>query len=128
MQILPMFILGGALLLALVLGSVGLMCVHSRNDLVPAVLYGLPSVLLSLLIYVLLIEVELFWAGAFAVPSLVVGSLVLWRGQRQGQSGKDILSAMLVCAGIGLLGFILVQFPGITRVVLLHLLPPAPIL
>jgi hypothetical protein len=128
MWIFTPFILGGILLLAFILGSVGVLCTHDRRDLVPGLLFGLPVIVVSLLIYVLFVEVEIIWAGIFAVPSLIVGSLVVWRGFRTGQKRSDYFSAMLVCGGIFLLGFVLVEYPDITRMIFSHIFPAAPIL
>jgi hypothetical protein len=128
MWIFTPFILGGILLLAFILGSVGVLCTHDRRDLVPGLLFGLPVVVVSLLIFVLFVEVEIIWAGIFAVPSLVIGSLVVWRGFRTGQKRSDYFSAVLVCVSIFLLGFVLVKYPDITRMIFSHIFPTAPIL
>ena len=114
--------------MALVLGSVGVICTHDRRDLVPGLLFGLPTVLSSLLVYVFFIEVELFWIGIFALPSLIIGSLVIWRGFRTGQKRRDYFSALLVCACVYLVGFVLVQCPEFMRVIFFHVMPSAPIL
>src|SRR2546423_14596251 len=92
-------ILGGILLLAFILGSVGVLCTHDRSDFVPGLLFGLPVIAVSLLIFILSVEVEIIWAGIFAVPSLIIGSLVVWRGFRTRQKRRDYLSAVFVFGG-----------------------------
>jgi hypothetical protein len=121
-------ILGGILLVALILGSLGVLCTREGYDLVPGLLFGLPAVLLSLLVCVFFIEVRLFWAGIFTAPPLIIGALVIWRGFRTGQRRGDYLSAGLVCVGIFLMGFALIRCPEITDAIFSRLLPPAPIL
>ncbi len=128
MWIFTPFILGGILFVAFILGSLGVLCTHDRRDLFPGLLFGLPTIVASLLIFVLFTEAEIVWAGIFAVPSMIIGSLVLWRGVRTGQKRIDYFTAMLVCGGIFLMSFVLVKYPDITRMIFSHILPAAPIL
>jgi hypothetical protein len=134
MWIFTPFILGGILLLTFILGSIGVLCTHDRRDLVPGLLFGLPTVFVSLLFYVRSIGVaEDFDAvgylfGIFTFPSLIMGSLVIWRGFRTGQKRRDYFSALLVCASIYLIGFVLVQYPEISDVIFSHIIPAAPFL
>ena len=53
MWILTPYILGGILLFAFVLGILGVLCTHDKRDLVPGLLFGLPVIVVSLLIFVL---------------------------------------------------------------------------
>ena len=122
------FILGGILLVALILGSLGVLCTRNGHDFVPGLLFGLPAVLLSLLVCVFFIQVELPGAGIFAAPPLIIGSLVIWRGCRTGQMRGDYVSAALVCVGIFLMVFTLIRYPEVTGAIFSRLLPPAPIL
>jgi hypothetical protein len=126
MWIFTPFILGGMLLFAFILGSVGVLCTHDRRDFVPGLLFGLPAIVLSLSIFVLFMEVDIIWAGFFAIPSMVIGSLVVWRGFRTGHKWSDYFSAILVCGGIFLMGFVLVKYSDITRTIFSHILPAAP--
>lgn len=128
MWIFTPFILAGILFLAVILGSMGVLCTDGGPGLVPSLLFGLPVVVVSLLIFVLFVEMKVIWAGVFAVPSLIIGSFVVWRGFRTGQKRRDYLSAIFVCGGVFLLGLILIQIPDITRVIFSGVLPPAPIL
>ena len=127
MWILTPYILGGILLFAFVLGILGVLCTHDKRDLVPGLLFGLPVIVVSLLIFVLFVEADIIWAGIFAVPPLIIGSLVVWRGFRTGKKRSDYFSAMLVCGGIFLMGFVLIKYPHITRMIFSHILPGAPI-
>ena len=128
MWIFTPFILGGVILLAYVLGSMGLLCTRDRRDWAPGLLFGLPVIVASLLIFDLFVQVELFWAGIFTVPSLIIGSLVVWRGFRTGKKRRDCISAVFVCGGICFGGAFLIQHPEITRVIFSRILPAAPIL
>jgi len=128
MLIYTAFILGSILLVALILGSMGVLCTRDRHALVSGLLFGLPAVLLSLLVCVFFIEVRLFWAGIFTAPPLIIGALVIWRGWRTGQRRRDYVSAALVCVAIFLMGFALIRYPEITDAVFSRLLPPAPML
>ncbi|HXC99368.1 MAG TPA: hypothetical protein VN048_08505, partial [Verrucomicrobiae bacterium] len=116
------------LLVALILGGVGVLCTHDRRDVVPGLLFGLPAIIISLMVIVLFVDEELIWVGIFALPSLIMGALVVWRGIRTGQKRSDYFCAMLVCIGIFLMGFVLVKHPDITRMIFSHILPAASIL
>jgi hypothetical protein len=128
MWVLTASILGGILLVAFILGILGLLCTRDRQTLVPGLLFGLPAVLLSLLVCVFFIQVGLFGAGIITAPSLIIGSLVIWRGFRTGRRRRDYVSAALVCVGIFLMGFTLIRYPEITVAIFSRLLPPAPML
>lgn len=128
MYIFAPFILGGILLVALISGSMGVLCSHDRRDVVPGLLFGLPAIVASLLVFAWFVEVENTRSCIFAAPSLIIGSLAVWRGLRTGQKRYDYFSAMLVCAGIFLTGLVLVKYPDITSMIFSPILPGAPVL
>lgn len=128
MWVFTAFILAGILLVALILGSLGLLCTRDRHALVPGLLFGVPAVLLSLLVCVFFIQEGLFGAGIITAPSLIIGSLVIWRGSRTGRRRRDYVSAALVCVAIFLTAFTLIRYPELTGAIFSRLLPPAPIL
>ena len=122
------FILGGILFAAFISGSVGVLCTHDRRDLIPSLFFGLPAIVASLLVFALFVEEQLIWACFFTTPSLIAGLLVVWRGLRTGQKRSDYFSAVLLCACIFLMGFVLVKYPDITRAIFSHILPASPAL
>ena len=128
MWILMPLILGGILLVSLILGSLGILCTHDRRDWVPGLLFGLPTIVVSLLFLNLVLEIKILWAGIFAFPSLIIGALVVWRGFRTGQKPRDYVSALFICVSILLMGFVLVKYPDITRMIFSPFLPGAPML
>jgi hypothetical protein len=128
MLILLALSLGGILLVANVLGALGLLCTRDRHALFPGLLFGLPTIVLSLVIYTFFVGADVVWLGAFSAPSLIIGSLVVWRGLRNGKKPRDYLSALAVCAGVGLMGFLLLRYPEISRTVLSYVLPASPML
>ena len=128
MWIFAPFIFAGILVVAFILGCLGVLCTHDRRDLVPGFLFGLPTIFASLLILILFVEAQIIWVAIFAVPSLLIGSLVVWRGIRTGQKRSDYFSAVLVCVGVSLMGCILVKYPDISSRIFSHILPAAPIL
>lgn len=127
-------ILGGVLFLAFILGIIGLLCTKSRRDLIPGLIFGLPAVILSLLIFILCmrsIELEfvpLFLFGLVAVPPLYLGALVLCRGFQTGKKATDTISGMLVCVSVFVFGFVLSEHHDIADFIFAHLLPMSSIL
>jgi len=127
-------ILGGILLLAFVLGAVGILCTKSRRDLVPGLLFGLPAVILSMPVFVFCMRsielgfLSLSLLGVVAILPLYIGSLVLCRGLKTGKKARDTISGMLVCISIVVFGFLLSEHHDLTDMIFVHLLPMSSIL
>jgi hypothetical protein len=119
-------IFGAMLLMAFISGVIGILCTRSIRDLFPGLLFGLPAILLSMLVFIFFIGAQ-SWVGIVAVPTLMIGMIVVWRGLRTGQKQRDRISGVLVCVGVVLVGIILLKYPDIPAI-FFKFLPGIPIL
>lgn len=121
-------VLGSFLLAAFITGSFGILCTQSRRDLIPALCFGLPAVLLSLLVFAFCVSSQLFAFSGFAAPSLVIGLATIWRGLRTGDKLKERRSAGLVCISFIFALAILLSYPAIPNTLFGRFLLGSPIL
>ncbi len=121
-------VLGSFLLAAFITGLFGILCTQSRRDLIPGLCFGLPAVILSLLVFTFCVSSHLFAFSGFAVPSLVIGLAAIWRGLRTGDKLKDRRTAGFVFASFILTVTILVACPAIANSLFTRFLPGSPIL
>jgi hypothetical protein len=120
MWIFAPFILCGFIVVAGAAGSLGLLVTREGRCLAGSLGYGLPSLLLGLLVMVFCIHVEYWWWVALlaAIPVLL-GSFVVWRGFCGGGLRRDSIVGVAVTTGVVLVGIVLYKFPSIDRAVFL---------
>jgi hypothetical protein len=118
-----MAIIGGILLIAFIIGAIGSLCTHSRRDLVPGLLFGLPTVLLSLPVLVFCAQSWALVFSAFAVLPLSLGLLDICRALHTGDKRGDLVSGAIICGGLFLFGFVLYKYPEVTQMMFSHILP-----
>lgn len=127
-------ILGGILLVALILACIGFMCTQNIRDFVPGLIFGVSAVVLSLPITVFCVSfvkieiLSLIPLGVISVIPLYLGLSVICRGFKTGKKWTDLSSCSLVCVGFLGVGFLLSEYPVITDLIFIRLLPMPSIL
>jgi hypothetical protein len=128
MIVLWYIILGSFLVGAFIMGAFGILCTQSRRDLVPSLSFGLPAILLSMLVFAFCVGMDMYLFSSFAIPPLLIGVLAVWRGLRTGNPYKDRIAAAAVCFSLILAGGVLAFYPTIPNALFLHFLPGTSIL
>jgi hypothetical protein len=127
MWILAPFILCGFVVAAGASGSLGVLVTREGRCWVGSLIYGLPSVLLGLLVMVFCIQAEyLWWVALLAAIPVLLGSFALWRGFRCGGLRRDSLAGVAVTGGVVFVAIVLYEFPSIERAVFLPFFGGAP--
>jgi hypothetical protein len=113
---------GFPVLVAFIFGAIGILCTVEGQNKFPGFLFGLPAVMVSLIVSIECTEMALPWFAVFAIATLIMGGIVIWRGLRNGQKNNDFIMGALVSLGIFAAGFFLSQEPDLVRVIFSHFL------
>jgi hypothetical protein len=120
-----LLVLGLPMLVAFIFGAIGILCTIEGQNRFPGFLFGLPAVMVSLLIIVECIKIALPWFAIFAIATLIMGGIVIWRGLRKGQKSSDYITGAVIGLCIVAAGFFLLKEPDLVQVIFSHFSPGA---
>ncbi|MCD6048739.1 MAG: hypothetical protein K0Q55_142 [Verrucomicrobia bacterium] len=121
-------ILSGLLLAAFISGSFGILCTKDRGDLISGLCFGLPAVLLSLLVLHFCIGAQLNLFACFAIVPLITGLTAIWRSICTNDKRKNLRSFCIASLVLLAVISLFTAYPNISKTALMPFLPGSPIL
>ncbi|HEX3798821.1 MAG TPA: hypothetical protein VH413_08980 [Verrucomicrobiae bacterium] len=114
-----MFFFPIALLAILTFGLMRLLCTRGPGNIIPGLLFGLPTIYLCFSYLTFWMVTDGYAVGSLAIPLLIIGGLVVWRGFRTGRKRRDIFSAVVIFGCLIAGSFVAIECPEIARTMFL---------